>query len=225
VAAHPPGFRAGADATPVHSYGLGEAMSNPRVWLLTLVYFGQNVSNYGLLIFLPQIVKAFGVSTQMTGWISALPFRVRGIRDDLLGVSAPTAAETARCMWPPPVHCVPPAWRPALSLGTGHPVWMMVAAHPGHHGPAVDRADVLAVADGDAVRVSRRRAGSRLINSVGNLGGFLGPVYVRTDQGSYRQRPDRAVGAVRCAGAVHGDAFWLALGHDKRLERAPVGAE
>ncbi len=39
-------------------------MRNPRVWLLTLVYFGQNVSDYGLLIFLPQIVKSFGVSTR-----------------------------------------------------------------------------------------------------------------------------------------------------------------
>ena len=32
------------------------------------------MSNYGLLIFLPQIVKAFGVSTTMIGVISAVPF-------------------------------------------------------------------------------------------------------------------------------------------------------
>ena len=46
------------------SFELGEALRNPRVWLLTLVYFGQNVSSYGLLIFLPLIVKSFGVSTR-----------------------------------------------------------------------------------------------------------------------------------------------------------------
>jgi MFS family permease len=63
-----------AQRESVHRYELGEALRNSRVWWLTLVYFGQNVSNYGLLIFLPQIVKAFGVSTQMTGWITAIPF-------------------------------------------------------------------------------------------------------------------------------------------------------
>jgi len=41
---------------------------------LTLVRFGQNVSNYALLIFLPQIVKAFGVTPTMTGVISAVSF-------------------------------------------------------------------------------------------------------------------------------------------------------
>ncbi|MBV8398572.1 MAG: MFS transporter, partial [Acetobacteraceae bacterium] len=63
-----------AQRESVHRYELGETFRNPRVWWLTLVYFGQNVSNYGLLIFLPQIIKAFGVSTEMTGWITAIPF-------------------------------------------------------------------------------------------------------------------------------------------------------
>src|SRR3984885_13526891 len=35
------------------NYSLAETMRHPRVWLLTLVYFGQNVSGYGLVIFLP----------------------------------------------------------------------------------------------------------------------------------------------------------------------------
>ena len=32
-----------AQREAVHSFELGETMRNPRVWLLTLVYFGQNV--------------------------------------------------------------------------------------------------------------------------------------------------------------------------------------
>ena len=46
----------------MHHFGLGETLSNGRVWALTLVYFGQNVTGYGLVIFLPQIIKRFGVS-------------------------------------------------------------------------------------------------------------------------------------------------------------------
>ena len=115
-----------AQREAVHSYGLGEAMSNPRVWLLTLVYFGNNVSNYGLLIFLPQIIKTFGISTSMVGWVSALPFVFAafamifwGVRSDRSGnrilyvasACALCAAGLAACTF----------------IGTGHPVWMMVA--------------------------------------------------------------------------------------------------
>ncbi|MBN8901238.1 MAG: MFS transporter, partial [Rhodospirillales bacterium] len=39
-----------AQREAVHRYELSEALRNPRVWWLTLIYFGQNVSNYGLLI-------------------------------------------------------------------------------------------------------------------------------------------------------------------------------
>ncbi len=56
------------------NYSLAETMRHPRVWLLTLVYFGQNVSGYGLVIFLPQIVSRFGVGVGLNGVISALPF-------------------------------------------------------------------------------------------------------------------------------------------------------
>ena len=51
-----------AQREAIHHYGLGETLRNGRVWLLTLVYFGQNVSGYGFALFLPQIVKRFGVS-------------------------------------------------------------------------------------------------------------------------------------------------------------------
>src|SRR5215469_13764584 len=41
----------------IHHFALGETLRNPRVWALTLVYFGQNVTSYGFVLFLPQIVK------------------------------------------------------------------------------------------------------------------------------------------------------------------------
>src|SRR5271165_157686 len=60
--------------TDIHNYSLAETMRNPRVWLLTLVYFGQNMTAYGLVLFLPQIVSRFGVGVGLNGLISALPF-------------------------------------------------------------------------------------------------------------------------------------------------------
>jgi MFS transporter, ACS family, tartrate transporter len=50
-----------------------EALVNPRVLGLSLVYFGAVATNYGLSFFLPQIVKAFGLNTFLTTLVSATP--------------------------------------------------------------------------------------------------------------------------------------------------------
>ena len=88
----------------VRRYGLAEAMSNGRVWLLTLVYFGQNVAGYGLVIFLPQIIKRFGVGDVQTGLINAIPF-VFGALAMYCGACTPTAPGNATCIARPPASC------------------------------------------------------------------------------------------------------------------------
>jgi sugar phosphate permease len=57
-------------------YSVAQALVNPRVLALSLVYFGAVATNYGLSFFLPQIVKAFGVSNVQAGLIAALPYVV-----------------------------------------------------------------------------------------------------------------------------------------------------
>jgi ACS family tartrate transporter-like MFS transporter len=60
----------------VRHYSVTEALFNPKVLALSLVYFGAVATNYGLSFFLPQIVKAFGVSNVQAGLITALPYVV-----------------------------------------------------------------------------------------------------------------------------------------------------
>src|SRR5258707_2090107 len=57
-------------------YSVLQALLNPKVLALSLVYFGAVATNYGLSFFLPQIVKAFGVSNFQAGLVSALPYVV-----------------------------------------------------------------------------------------------------------------------------------------------------
>jgi MFS family permease len=57
-------------------YGVLQALLNPRVLALSLVYFGAVAANYGLSFFLPQIVKAFGMSNLDTGFVAAIPYAV-----------------------------------------------------------------------------------------------------------------------------------------------------
>ena len=53
---------------------LWQGLSNPRVLMLGAVYFGCIAGNYGLSFWLPQIVKAFGVTNFQTGLIAAVPY-------------------------------------------------------------------------------------------------------------------------------------------------------
>ena len=175
----------------VHRFEFGETMRNARVWMLTLVYFGQNVSGYGLLFFLPTIVKSFGVSTLMNGVVSAVPF---------------VFAAVAMIYWSLPFRQVGRAHdvcRLGLPAVRGRIDGLRLhrtrasglddgRADPGDHGPVHDRADLLAASDGHAVgcrRGGRHRADQRR-RQPGRLPGAL---HVRTDQGrDRRQRPHRA---------------------------------
>ena len=60
----------------VRRYSVTQALLDPKVLALSLVYFGAVATNYGLSFFLPQIVKAFGVSNFQAGLVSALPYVV-----------------------------------------------------------------------------------------------------------------------------------------------------
>ncbi len=46
------------------------SLANPMVWALCIIYFARTGCNYGLGLFMPQIIKAQGYSTLATGWIN-----------------------------------------------------------------------------------------------------------------------------------------------------------
>ena len=53
---------------------LGQALSSPRVIALSLIYFGFVGALYGMQFWLPQIVKAFGLTNAQTGFVTAIPY-------------------------------------------------------------------------------------------------------------------------------------------------------
>jgi len=57
-----------------HQMTLREALSSPKVITLGLIYFGFVGALYGMQFWLPQIVKAFGLTNAQTGFVTAIPY-------------------------------------------------------------------------------------------------------------------------------------------------------
>ena len=53
---------------------LRDALIQPRVWALAIAYFGIVLALYGFNFWLPSLISAHGVDPRYTGWIAALPF-------------------------------------------------------------------------------------------------------------------------------------------------------
>jgi MFS transporter, ACS family, tartrate transporter len=53
---------------------LFEALADRRVLALSAIYFMGVTANYGIVFFMPQIVKGMGLTNQMTGFVSAVPY-------------------------------------------------------------------------------------------------------------------------------------------------------
>ncbi|WP_321871615.1 MFS transporter [Burkholderia ubonensis] len=64
--------REGAAASKKKQFG--GALKDVRVYLLALISFGFTMGSYGIGIWLPQMLKAHGMSVMQTGWLSALPY-------------------------------------------------------------------------------------------------------------------------------------------------------
>jgi ACS family tartrate transporter-like MFS transporter len=173
----------------------GRAMRDPRVWLLALAFFLIVVPSYGFQLWIPQMVakashlSPFGVALVVdVAYLLGLPSLL------LVGWSSDRSGERR---W----HSV----APMLLFATG----LFATAGLEHHWPAVVLALVVAGAGLNAhlpafwalppqFLTGEAAAGSvGLINSIGNLGGFLGPTLV----GALKEgRPDYGLGLAALGG-------------------------
>jgi ACS family tartrate transporter-like MFS transporter len=205
-----------AQREAIHHYGLGETLRNGRVWLLTLVYFGQNVSGYGFALFLPQIVKRFGVSIAQTGLISAIPFVFAAVAMVLWGLHSDRTGERNKHA---AAACFLTFAGLAICVFVDNPIIMMVALVLAQMGQA-SIAPTFWTLPTAMLSGTAAAGGIAMINAVGNLGGFLGPYLmgvIRDASGSF------TLGLLAIAmGALVGGIVLLALGHDRRLESLPA---
>jgi ACS family tartrate transporter-like MFS transporter len=174
--------RAGKAATASHSIWKG--LSDLRVLALALVYFGTSAGLYTLGVWAPQIIKGFGLSTMAVGFLNAVP---------------PTIAVVAMYLW---------SWHSdKTNERTWHVVLACVAAAVGLALAGVSGTVASVVAALVLVNVGISAAkpplwsmptlflsgpaaatGIAAINSIGNLGGFVGPAmigWIKDSTGSF----------------------------------------
>ena len=207
-----------AQREAVRKFSLGQAFSNPKLWLLTLAYVGQNGSSYGLVFFLPLIVKGLGVPNDWIGLVSALPYMCAfvamiywGYHSDISGERTWHVAGAALVAAGGLATCV--------LIGVGHPVLTMIALCIAMMGQQSLVPTFWSLPSAMLTGVAAA-GGLAMINAVGNLGGWLGPsVYglIKDATGS----ADIGLLCLAIGPLVTAIAVVLA-GHDRRLERMMV---
>jgi len=191
------------------------ALVNPKVLALALVYFGAVSSNYGVGFFLPQIVKGFGLSNAMTGFVTAIPYVVGTV--GMIWYSRRSDRKHERRGHVAVALAIASAGI-AISTLFDNPALKMLALSISAFG-VFSSLPVFWTLPTAFLSGASAAAGIAIINSIGNLAGFTGPYamgWIKDRTGSYTG------GLLVIAGcATLAMIIVLILSHDSRLERAP----
>ncbi len=166
-----------AERQKINSAGklsLWRALADPRVLVLSLIYFTSTTANYGIVFFLPQIVKGLGLSNLETGFVAAVPYIIGMVGLLLWGWSSDRSEERR---W----HLIV-----AIALGSAG---LILAGWFGssYAGLAGITLAVIGLYGSRTafwplpslfLTGTAAAGGIALINAVGNLGGYLGPFAV-----------------------------------------------
>ena len=196
--------------------GAFAALRSGRIWMLAMVYFGVNTVSYGVSLWLPTLIRSLsGVSNFAIGVLSAIPYVAAAIAMVAVGLHSD---HTGKRRW----HTAVPAFAGALAL-TG-------AAYSTSVGPAILAISVAVLGvfsmagpfwamPTSLLSGTAAAAGIAFINSVGNLGGFVGPYVigvVRTSTGQFKGGLLLVSAALAASGAI-------VLG--VRSGKEPIGAD
>jgi len=182
--------------------GTFSALKGGRIWMLALVYFGLNTVSYGVSLWLPKLIKSLsGVSNFTVGVLSAIPYVTAALAMVAVGLHSDRSGERR---W----HTAVPAFAGALALAGG--------AYSTAVGPSILLISVAVLGvfsmmgpfwamPTSLLSGTAAAAGIAFINSVGNLGGFVGPYVIglmRTSTGQFKGGLLLVSGALAVSGMV-----------------------
>ncbi|MGQ8976148.1 MFS transporter [Acinetobacter schindleri] len=157
---------------------------NPRVLALALVYFGTSAGLYTLSIWAPQIIKDLGVSSMTVGLVNAIPPIISVVAMVLWSRHSDRTGERT---WHVAIACMLAAVGLVIAAGTHNMVGLIAALTIINVGISCSKPPLWSM---PTLFLSGTAAatGIATINSIGNLGGFAGPVmigWIKDQTGSY----------------------------------------
>ena len=214
----------------IRHYKLAEALTNPRVLGLSIIYFGLVCGLYGLAYWLPQIIQGVVADTgletvtdisinALTGYLVAVPYAFAMVA---MVWWARHSDATHERVW----HVVCPAVVSGVALIVSaylsNPVLAAIALIVCVMGTYAVLPTFWCLPTG-LLTGSAAAGGIALINSIGNLGGFIGPYAVGWVQDATGETTFGLVLLGACS--ITAGVLTFLIGHDSKLEmgpRAPV---
>ena len=159
----------------VKKISLWQSFFNPKVMLLSLNYIGIVTASLGMLIFIPQIIKSLGVTSNMTvGWLTMVPYLCAAVSLVVWGHISDRMKERRWNLFWACVMSTVGLVIAGLTMGTWWALFGMTIAACGFYGskgPFWAMPPMFLTGPAAAAAIA-------WINSIGNLGGFFGPWYV-----------------------------------------------
>lgn len=165
---------------------LGEAARSGRLWALAVLYFCLIIAFYGVSFWLPQILQAAGsLHTATIVLLSALPYVAATAGMVIIGIHSDRTGERR--------------WHVAVPALIGATGFVLAVVAPSTVGVSLAMLSIAAFGIWGALgpfwtipptflRGTAAAGGIAIVNSVGNLGGFVGPYlvgYARDATGSF----------------------------------------
>jgi len=150
------------------------ALGDPRVLALSAIYLMSVTANYGIVFFMPQIIKGIGLTNMMTGLVSSIPYIIGTIGLIAWGWSSDRNRERR---W----HLIAASTVGALGLAfaawSGASYWALIGMSAATVGIYGSRAAFWPMPS--IFLTGTAAAGAiAMINATGNLGGYFGPFIV-----------------------------------------------
>ena len=160
----------------IADHNLWKAMINAKVLLLAVNYFGIVTASLGMLYFIPQIIKSLGNFSNMeVGWLTMIPYICGGIGMVVWGRVSDAMHERR---WNLLVACVLSTGGLVLAGYTMGTWWALVGMSLAAVGFYGSKGPFFAMPPMFLSGTALAGAGFAWINSIGNLGGTVGPYYV-----------------------------------------------
>ena len=155
---------------------LSSMMSNPRVWWLALIYFCCMMGLYGVSFYLPTLIKATGVKDALdVGLLTAIPYLVAVVA--MIAVARSSDRRGERRWHLALASLAAAVGLYASTLDSGNLVLVLITLSIGTAG-VLSMGPVFWTLPSSVLVGTAAAAGIAMINSIGNLAGFVSPTII-----------------------------------------------